>query len=485
MINLELTEKEKQGLTEEEIEIAMARKLEILILPHLRRNIKFFYAGGDLKGKAQAYREIQNEEDLENALNSNESLSTVCKPLCIMVAEILKDNGIDAKTVSCDTDMFRHTDVLITTKSGKKYIINYLEDMEMIQTGMSTPDFAGRKYYERRYKKFEGTVTTDGKSLEGIDFISEDTLDKIDGNLGYKRYGMYMDVVIEQIRNELKDYRQVMAENNTLLQQLELKDAGKTLSEEELEAIRRQEQQKYDEMTDDEILEQKLDWIFSYFNDRGDIKGHTDFVMYYSRLLLKAVLSDEEYNKLTRYDCFAYLDKVPDDSEISDILDYDNQEDKNKNRFCMIKLNGTYYAFSTKPNSYKKLSEEEIKEIEKYSIISKSDRPSDLMLFLCDRGNALPLVFHPLGAKILNERAELIDENLSEEQRREAVKKLSDSIKTTDEPVTSILIPYPDGSEKYIYINENDEFVVETSDKKTIYHYREQDDNFEEEIEGR
>ena len=207
MINIKLTEKEKQGLTEEEIEIAMARKLEILILPHLRRNIKFFYAGGDLKGKAQAYREIQNEEDLENALNSNESLSTVCKPLCIMIAEILKDNGIDAKTVSCDTDMFRHTDVLITTKSGKKYIINYLEDMEMIQTGMSTPDFAGRKYYERRYKKFEGTVTTDGKSLEGIDFISEDTLDKIDGNLGYKRYGMYMDVVIEQIRNELKDYR--------------------------------------------------------------------------------------------------------------------------------------------------------------------------------------------------------------------------------------------------------------------------------------
>ena len=41
MINIKLTEKEKQGLTEEEIEIAMARKLEILILPHLRRNIKF------------------------------------------------------------------------------------------------------------------------------------------------------------------------------------------------------------------------------------------------------------------------------------------------------------------------------------------------------------------------------------------------------------------------------------------------------------
>ena len=52
MINLRLNNEESKNLSEEEIEIAMARKLEILILPYLRRNINFFYAGGDLKGKA-------------------------------------------------------------------------------------------------------------------------------------------------------------------------------------------------------------------------------------------------------------------------------------------------------------------------------------------------------------------------------------------------------------------------------------------------
>ena len=155
MIELKLTDKEKQGLTEDEIELAMARKLEIMILPHLRRDARFFYAGGNLKGKAAAYRANQKTEELENAIKKNKPMDTVCKPLCKMVAQILRENGINADIVSCDTDMFRHTDVLITTKSGKKYIINYLEDMEMIQTGMTTPDFAGEAYYNRRYKKFK------------------------------------------------------------------------------------------------------------------------------------------------------------------------------------------------------------------------------------------------------------------------------------------------------------------------------------------
>ena len=45
---------------------------------------------------------------------------------------------------------------------------------------MSTPDFASKEYYERRYKKFEHGLTTDSKSLEGIDFIERDRLSVID-----------------------------------------------------------------------------------------------------------------------------------------------------------------------------------------------------------------------------------------------------------------------------------------------------------------
>ena len=484
MIDLSLSENEKKNLTEDEIEVAMARKLEILILPVLRRNMRFFYAGGDLKGKANAYRNPMDKEEVEDVLKSrtNDNIETVCKPLCDLVAKILNENGITAETVSCDTDIFRHTDVVITTKSGKKYIINYLEDMEHIQTGMKTPDFASESYYERRYKKFEGSTTTDGKTLDGISFLDEEKLSQIDNNLGYKELDMYMDDVIERIKEEFSDYRSVMAENEFLNEKLEMKKKGDEISDDELDKLKESIYKKYEDLSDDEVLEKKLDWIFDYFNDRMDINGHADFVMYYSRLLLKRVLSPEEYEKLSRYEGFVYRDSIPENSKINNILDLENPDNNNKVRFCLVNAGEKTYAFSTLASSYVKLNQEEIEELKEYANVSKSERPSDLMLYLCDRGNALPLVFHPLGGKMLNERAELIDKELSDEDRKKAIQELSNNIQTTDVPVTSILIPYPDGSTKYLYINKNDEFVVKEKNKETIYHYDEKTDGFKTEV---
>lgn len=470
MINFNLTTEERAGLTVDEQEIAMARKLEMMILPHLRRNMKFFYAGGNLKGKADAYRTSMDENELQNAMQSQKSIAAVCKPLCDLVALILKNNGINAETVCCDTDIFKHTDVMITTKSGKKYIINYLEDMENIQSGMKTPDFASQAYYKRRYEKFEGSLTVDGKSIAGIAFLTEDELAKIDRNLNYKKYNMYMDDVIEQIKTEFSDFRNVQATNEIISQ--------KDISEEKKEAIR----QKYANMSDDEILEKKLDWIFEYFNDRMDINGHADFVMYYSRLLLKRVLSYDEYKKISRYDGFAYNNKIPSNSKIRNVLDFANPDNVKKSRFCMLEVGDKFYVFSTKASQYLKLEKDEVEAMKDYAIFSKSQKPSDLILKLCDKGSGLPLVFHPLGSKIINERANQIDSNFSEEERMKAVEELAKKIITTDKPITSILIPYDDGTEKYLYINQNDEFVEREGKKETIYHYDERNDSFNKEI---
>ena len=474
MINLDLSTKEKSKLTQDEIELAKARKLELLILPHLRRNIDFFYRAGDIPNKSKAYHKKLNREELERNIESHSnSISTVCKPLCEMVVEILKENGINAETVSCDTDLFRHTDVLITTTSGKKYIINYLEDMENIQTGMKTPEFASRPYYERRYEKFEGGLTTDNKSLEGIAFLPDDRLDVIDENLGYKKYEMYMDDVIAQIKYEFEIFREVMAENEFLTKQKQ----GESITKEEV-------LNKWNNMSDEEILEKKIEWVFNYFNSRMDITGHTDFVMYYSRLLLQRVLSKEEYETINRYDCFILKKNLPTEGKILNILDFKNDENEIKYRFCIIKAGHKFYAFSTKPNVFEELTKEEVKELQRYSKINPTQRPSELVLLLCDRGNACPLLFHPLGSKFLNDRASMIDEKLSDEEKRRKTIELANSIKTTDGEVTSITIPYPDGEEKYIYINEKNEFAVKSKREgiTTIYHYEEETDRFTEEV---
>lgn len=365
MIKIELDDKEKEGLSQEEMELAIARKLEILILPQLRRNINFFYAGANFPKKSEAYHKQVTKEQIDESISSKTSrISVVCKPLCETVASILRENGLNATTISCDTDMFRHTDVLLTTASGKQYIINYLEDMENIQTGMKTPDFASQKYYERRYEKFEGGLTPDGKSLENIQFLDEEQMKKIDQNLGYRKYGMYMDDVIEQIQAEFKEFRTIMAENEYINEEYKLEKEGHNLTVQEKQQLRTEILNKYKEMSEDEILEKKLDWLFNYFNDRRDISGHTDFVMYYSRLLLSRVLSTEEYMKLTRYDCFAKKGNVPDDSPIQDILDYDNDEEEKRNRFCVITFGDKSYAFSTKPNAYTKLTRRRSKKDE-------------------------------------------------------------------------------------------------------------------------
>lgn len=470
MINFRLTNNERNGLSADEQELAMARKLELMILPHLRRNMNFFYAGGNLKGKAEAYRTAMDENELQNAMQSKKSIEAVCKPLCDLVSLILKNNGVNAETVCCDTDIFKHTDVMITTKSGKKYIINYLEDMENIQTGMRTPDFASEKYYKRRYEKFKGGLTVDGKSLNGIAFLTEEELDKIDSNLNYKKYNIYMDKVIEQIRTEFSDFRNVQATNEIMEKQ--------DITEDEKKAIR----DKYANYSDSEILEQKLDWIFDYFNDRMDINGHADFVMYYSRLLLKRVLSDDEYKKISRYDGFAYNNKIPMNSKIRNVLDLANPDNVKKSRFCMLEVGDKFYVFSTKASQYLKLEKEEVEAMKDYAIFSKSQKPSDLILKLCDKGSGLPLVFHPLGSKIINERAAQINPNLNEEDRLKAVEELAKKIITTDNPITSILIPYDDGTEKYLYINQNDEFAEREGKKETIYHYDEENDSFNKEI---
>lgn len=485
MIKIELSDKEKDGLTQDEMKIATARKLEILILPHLRRNINFFYAGANFPKKAKAYHNAVTEEQIQDTISKKDSrISVVCKPLCETVADILKENGLNATTISCDTDMFRHTDVLLTTSSGKQYIINYLEDIENVQTGMRTPDFASRAYYERRYEKFEGGSTPDGKTLENIQFLSEEQVGKIDENLGYKKYGMYMDDVIRQIKAEFNDFRTIMAENLYINEQFRLKRKGNNLTEEEKQQLKNGITRVYQEFSDEEILEQKLDWIFEFFNKRMDISGHTDFVMYYSRLLLSQLFEPDEYEKITRYDCFVQRTNVPDDSPIKDILDYDNNEEERKLRFCLLTCGENAYAFSTKPNVYRKLNKEELRQLSEYANISKSQKPSDLVLQLCDKGNAVPLLFHPLGSKMLNERAALINSSLPEKERKREMEELVASIKATDGEVTSITIPYPNGEERYIYINENNEFAVRTKEGTTIYHYDEEKDSFSFESVG-
>ena len=84
-----------------------------------------------------------------------------------------------------------------------------MDRINKARNGRTESDF----YYDWRYKKFEGKLTTDGKSIDGTDFLPQDRLSLIDNNLGYKQFDMYMDSVINQIKTEFENFRDVMIQH--------------------------------------------------------------------------------------------------------------------------------------------------------------------------------------------------------------------------------------------------------------------------------
>lgn len=479
MINLALNAREKNGLEGDLLELAMMRKAQKIISPYLERNIQFFYGGANIPKKAEAYHEKLETETLENSVRKRKPLPVVCRNICEKVVEVLGENGLTAETISCDTDMFGHVDILITTASGNQYIVNFLEDIEMIQTYSNTPNFASKGYFDYRYAKFQGKPTTNGVAINKIAFLSEEERKRIDRNIGYaweSDHGIfYFDDIIKETAKEIEDFRSYLIKEERLKRKY---DSDKLrvvkLSDEEEAKIA----EEINEMSDDEILEKKLDYIFTRFGDRMDLKGHTNLVMYYSQILLKGLLTSDEYDRIKRFDGIILDGKLPEDSKIMSALDLDAKDKFGKLRFHAVEFNGSTYVFSTKENSYIKLNREELEEVMQYAILRPAKRPTDLWLTLLKNGHALPLIFHPLGSGIIDERDSLVSRGMGEGDREKIVQEIANSINCTDEPITGIRIPFGEGRYKYMYLDENGEFVLEENGKKVIHHYDDKTEEF-------
>ena len=92
--------------------------------------------------------------------------------MCKIIQEIcVNQYGLDIELITCDTDEFGHVDILVTTQSGNKYIINCLSDLERIQLGMKTTRFASEEYFDERYSSLLDKST--------ISFLSEEEKRKI------------------------------------------------------------------------------------------------------------------------------------------------------------------------------------------------------------------------------------------------------------------------------------------------------------------
>jgi len=177
-INLEVIEK----LNEDKYELAITRNVLKKLSDIFYRDYTFFLNKENLVDRTDIYNK---KIDIKNI----EEFSIVCKTYCEIIKEILKENyDINSELISPFSDEFRHVDLMITTKDGKKYIIDPLSDLVEMQVGLKTNNFASKIYYDKNYKKI----------YKEISFLTDEELEEIDDKIGYKNGSKYLDDHLEE-----------------------------------------------------------------------------------------------------------------------------------------------------------------------------------------------------------------------------------------------------------------------------------------------
>ena len=242
----------------------------------------------------------------------------VCKSYCNIIKEILKKNyDIDSELISPFDDKFKHVDLLIKTKDGNKYIVDPLTDLIEMQVGLRTNNFASKKYYDNVYT---GTV-------QDIDFLNDEELEKIDDVIEYKNDGVYLDDFFKLLKEKLDNIEEMLEKDELIsINLLGKKYNGNRLS-------------------DDEKTVLKLNFVSKYLNNRKNLNGIVDLQMF-SNIVIKNLFTEEEQKKIHSYSFFVDEQDLK-DTELRDILI--NKE--SRKRGIVINFNRKNYIFSLSSKS--------------------------------------------------------------------------------------------------------------------------------------
>lgn len=433
-------------LTPDEIELAKVRKLQIVMAPFLARDYDFFYQPNNYSLKRKIYnRPVKLEAGKErNAI--------VCRTLVDLACEILIENGIDAKAITCDDDEFSHIDLEITTKSGKKYIVNFLSDLELTQMGCKPKRFASSKYLDERY--FD--------KKEEYSYLEEEKLREIDKKLNFLVYDMYLNDAIALMKSEFDNYPQILQ-----------------ASKEESEQSDKKTKKRLKKLKSIDTAKMKIDFIMKYFNYRGNIRSQIELVRYY-KMLISELLTKEEQKHVKLLN--SHIKKSEGEHEdLSPIFDETYDDPDSKWRFLTIAVGKKYYSVSCKEKTYVQFNQSEMKEkIDKGEIFIAQKKKSILDEFIRNMGKNVRLLKHPVVQEQIFRFEGLIDE-----AKRETIEFDTDQIcqKIFDESFCfsddgSVLrIKSESGVSVDFYFN-GDVLISETPTQIVQYIYDEKTENF-------
>lgn len=283
----------------------------------------------DRKGKEEHYND-----------SIDENYYGICKSISELYVSILNSEpiGIEAELVKKYPDSpITHIDTILNL-NGKKYIANLISDLSRIKTSRRVNSFGfdlsrtdpdpirnqENMAYLERLEQYYGKIES----------IPRADIEKLDKKLNYSTFlkdikseerGVYTDDVIKLLSKEMND--------TELFKKYVLKEK---------------------DVSDDEILKYKLDYIFENVDKFTDYKSsninYLENIRYYLYIARK-VLSPEEGKRIQAY----VATRGDDVSNIISIIKVRSKEDK-------AKKENLYYLYSSKDNKYINKSNEEIIE---------------------------------------------------------------------------------------------------------------------------
>ena len=139
---------------------------------------------------------------------------------------------------------------------------------------------------------------------------------------------------------------------------------------------------KYDEnkIYDSQLTDLKLRFISKYLNNRKNLNGMVDLLMF-SNIMIKNLFTEKEQEKIHSYS-FWVDERDLKDTNLRNILI--NKE--NRKRGVVISFNGRNYIFSLSPNSLEYGEEEWKKKVEENYIFIKPQYPVKLLKYLKSNG---------------------------------------------------------------------------------------------------
>lgn len=310
------------------------------------RNYTFFLNKENINDRDTIYNK---EIDLSNI----QDFSIVCKSYCDILRELLKQiYEIDSEVISAYNDRFRHVDLLINTKEGNNYIVDPLTDLIEMQAALRTNNFASKKYYENSYV---GT-------LDNVKFLTDDELEQIDDEIGYKNDTVYLDDSLKNLKIDFYNFEEFLQKNESIAIEL-------------LGNI-------YDgrELSGDEKIDLKLKYISKHLNNRRYLNGFVELVMF-SDIVIKSVFSEEEQKKIKAYSFFVDEEDLQ-NSELDKIL----KSSESRKRGRVISINGRNYIFSLNENTLQYDAEQWQKIIKENNIFVKPEYPVQLLKYIKANG---------------------------------------------------------------------------------------------------